>query len=157
MAKYFTKDGDEYKEVDSTLLTQDEVDGVVEKRLERERKKFEDYDDLKEKAGKVDKVKSEYEGKLKEKDTKLSDLEKKLNKTELEKERVSVLREFNIPDDVAEFVDGEDADQMRERAEKLSKNIKGGNFKIEKKGKPKGKDSDNRNIARELFGKSSDD
>ena len=40
MAKYFTKDGDEYKEVDENLLTQADVDKVVESRLERERKKF---------------------------------------------------------------------------------------------------------------------
>ena len=56
MAEYFKKDGENYVEVTDKLHTQDDVDKVVESRLERERKKFADYDDLKEKASKVDSI-----------------------------------------------------------------------------------------------------
>lgn len=153
MAKYFTKEGDDYVEVEETLHTQDDLDRVVKDRAERiARSNFSDYDDLKEKAGKVDTIKTEYEDKIKAISTEKSDLEKQLGSAKLETERVKVINEFGISDDIAEFVTGETADEMRERAEKLSKGIKGGTIKIDKKGKPKGKDTDSKSIARELFG-----
>lgn len=65
MAEYFKKDGDNYVEVTEKLLPQEEVDKVVETRLDRVKKQYADYDDLKEKAGKVDTIASEWESKLK--------------------------------------------------------------------------------------------
>ena len=67
MADYFTKDDDgNYQEVTEKLHTQGDIDKVVQSRLERQKEQFADYDDLKEKAGKVDTVTQEFEGKLKE-------------------------------------------------------------------------------------------
>lgn len=157
MAKYFTKDGDEYKEVDESLLTQADVDGVVEKRLERERKKFEDYDTLKEKAGKVDSIASEYEGKLKAAGEEKSAIEKELGKAKLETDKVKIIHEFKLSDDLAEFVDGDTVEQMRERAEKLSKGVKGGTIKIDKDKKPDSKSTTSKVIASNLFGKRKSD
>lgn len=159
MAKYFTKDGDEYKEVGDTLFTQDEVDTkIIPGRLERERKKYEDYDDLKEKAGKVDTVTKEYEGKIKALGGEKTDLEKQLGEAKLETEKVKILGEFKLPDELAEFVTGDDAEEMRTRAEKLSKGVPGKSLEINKKGKGNGKDaSDSKSIARNLFGNKSDD
>lgn len=158
MAKYFTKDGDEYKEVDENLLTQADVDGVVEKRLERERSKFADYDTLKEKAGKVDTITKEFEGKLKSKDEEKSEIEKQLGKAKLETDKVKLVHEFKLSDELSEFVTGDTADEMRERAEKLSKGVKGGSIKIDKDKKPDDKSSDSKVLAGKLFGgKKSDD
>lgn len=158
MAKYFTKDGDEYKPVDENLLTQADVDGVVEKRLERERAKFSDYETLKEKAGKVDTITKEFEGKLKEKDTTISTLTGDVSKAKLETDKVKIVNEFKLSDDLAEFVTGETVDEMRERAEKLSKGVKGGSIKIDKGEKPKSQETDSKKIAGKLFGgKKSDD
>lgn len=157
MAEYFTKDGDEYKKVDDTLFTQAEVDtDIIPKRLERERKKFADYDDIKEKAGKVDTVTKEFETKLQEKDTKLSDLEKQLGTAKLETTRVKLVNEFKLSDELSEFVTGDTEDDMRKRAEKLSKGI-GGGVNIDKKPKPNEKDSESRKIAGKLFGKGKSD
>ena len=84
MAEYFIKDGDDYKKVDENLLSQTQVDDVIEKRLERERGKYADYDTLKEKAGKVDTIAKEFEDKLKTKDTEVSELTKSLGSAKLE-------------------------------------------------------------------------
>ena len=159
MAKYFTKDGDEYKEVDTTLFTQDEVDTkIIPSRLERERKKFDDYDDLKEKAGKVDTITKEYDGKIKALGEDKTDLEKQLGAAKLETEKVKILGEFKLSDELSEFVTGDTADEMRTRAEKLSKGIPGSKLEIDKKKKEDGKPpSDTKSIARNLFGNKSDD
>lgn len=154
MAEYFYKDGDEYKKVDDTLHTQADVDKVVESRLERERKKFADYDTLKETAGKVETIKSEYEDKLKAAGTEKSELEGKLKSATLETDKVKIIHEFKLSDELSEFVTGETAEEMRERAEKLSKGIgvSGGKVVIKKEGKPGEKQTDSKKIAKSLFG-----
>lgn len=158
MTKYFTKDGDEYKEVSDTLWTQDEIDAtIIPKRLERERKKFADYDDLKEKAGKVDTVKQEYENKLKAEAEAKTELEKQLGKAQLETEKVKVIHEFKLSDELAEFVTGDDADELRQRAEKLSKGVSGGTIVIDKDKKPTDDKNDSKALAGKLFGSKSDD
>lgn len=158
MAKYFTKDGDEYKEVDDNLLTQADVDKVVESRLERQKKQFADYDDLKEKASKVDSISSEWETKVKAIGDEKSELEKQLSKARLETDKVKVIHEFKLSDDLAEFVTGETAEEMRQRAEKLSKAAPGsGKIVIQKNTKPDDKSTDSKKIAGKLFGTKSDD
>ena len=156
MAKYFTKDGDDYVEVSDNLLSQADVDSVVESRLERERKKYADYDTLKETAAKVDTIKAEYDDKLKAEAQAKADLEKQLGSAKLETERVKIVNEFKLAEDLHEFVVGETADEMRQRAEKLSKGITGGGIKIDKQGKPDEKPTDSKKIASKLFGSKSD-
>ena len=152
MAEYFKKDGDNYVAVEDKLHTQDDVDKVVESRLERERKKFADYDTLKETAGKVESIKSEYEDKPKAAGTEKSELETKLKAATLETDKVKIIHEFKLSDDLAEFVTGDDADAMRAKAEKLSKGVGGGKVVIDKKPKPGEKGSDSTKIAKGLFG-----
>lgn len=157
MTKYFTQDGDEYKEVDDNLLTQTEVDKVVESRLDRQKKQYADYDDLKEKAGKVDSITKDYDDKIKSKDDEIKTLKGELGKSKLETTKVKLVGEFKLTDELAEFVTGDTEDEMRKRAEKLSKGIGKGGHKINKTPKPDEKASDSRKIAGNLFGKKSDD
>lgn len=157
MAKYFTKDGDSYVEVEDALHTQTDVDSIVAKRLERDRKQFADYDSLKEAAGKVNTIKTEYEDKLKEKDTKIGELSTEVKKATLETDKVKIVHEFKLSDELSEFVTGETPDEMRERAEKLSKGIPGGGVPIDKNGKPDEKPTASKQIAGKLFGNKSDD
>ena len=158
MTEYFTKDGDEYKKVGENLLAQTEVDRVIEQRLERERGKYSDYDALKEKAGKVDSVTQEFTTKLAEKDTTLENLTKDLGKAKLETDKVKIIGEFKLSEDLAEFVTGETVDEMRTRAEKLSKGIAPGKVTVTKNGKPAPDDqkSDSAKVAQGLFGKKPD-
>ena len=158
MAEYFKKDGDEYVKVEDTLFTQAEIDNdIMPKRLERERKKFADYDDLKEKAGKVDTISKEFEDKLKGKDTELETVKGELGKAKLETDKVKIIHEFKLSDDLHEFVTGDTADEMRERAEKLSKGMTGGKVVIKKEPTPGEKTTDSKKIAKSLFGGSKSD
>lgn len=151
--QYFKKDGDDYVKVDDTLHTQADMDKVVEGRLERQRKQFADYDDLKTKAGKVDTISKEWEDKLKVKDTEIGELSSKVKIAELGTEKVKIIHEFGLKDELHEFVTGETVDEMRERAEKLAKGVGGGKVVIKKNGKP-GDDNttDSKSIAKNLFG-----
>lgn len=152
MAEYFKKDGDKFVEVTDKLHTQADVDNVIESRLERERKKFADYDTLKETAGKVDSIKSEYETKLKEKDTKLSEAEKLAGQAKLETVKVKTLHEFKLSDDLGEFLNGDDEKTIRSQAEKLSHGVAGGSVIIDKEKKPDGgTKSDTESVAKKLF------
>lgn len=152
MAEYFYKEGDEYKKVEDTLLAQADVDKVVETRLERQKKQYADYDTLKEKAGKVDSISKEWQDKLEAAGKEKSELEKQLGSAKLETEKVKIIHEFELPDDAAEFLTGETADEIRERAEKLSKLPGSGKVVIKKDPKPGEKATDSVNIAKKLFG-----
>lgn len=157
--QYFKKDGENYVEVSDKLHTQEDVDKVVEGRLDRERKKFANYDELQEKAGKLDTINAEWETKLKTAGDEKSAIEKQLGEAKLETVKVKAMHEFGVKDDLAEFINGGDEKTIREQAEKLSKGVGGSSVKIDKNPKPeeKGK-SDLSDIRKSLFpGKKSDD
>lgn len=154
MPDYFTKDGENFVPVKDSLHTQESVDRVVQDRLERERNKFKDYDDLK---GKVETVTKELADKSTAWESEKTDLNGKLKKATLEVDKVKIVSEFKLSDDLAEFVVGETPDEMRKRAEKLAKGVKGGTIVIDKEEKPADKGSGSKQIASKLFGKKSDD
>lgn len=158
MAEYFKKDGDNYVPVEDKLLPQEEVDKVVETRLERQKKQYADYDDLKEKAGKVDSIASEYEEKLKAKDTELSEAQKLVGSAKLETVKVKAIHQFKLPDELSEFLNGEDEKTILSQAEKLSKGVGGSQVVIDKNKKPEDKKtSDLKTVTQDIFGKKSDD
>lgn len=158
MAEYFKKDGDNYVPVEDKLLPQEEVDKVVETRLERQKKQYADYDDLKEKAGKVDSIASEYEEKLKAKDTELSEAQKLVGSAKLETVKVKAIHQFKLSDELSEFLNGEDEKTILAQAEKLSKGVGGSQVVIDKNKKPEDKKtSDLKTVTQGIFGKKSDD
>lgn len=153
MAEFFTKDGENFVPVKETLHSQEDIDRILENRLDRERKKFSDYDELKSKVGTLQ---IEVDDKVKTFAIKEAEWEGKLQKATLETEKVKIVNEFKLPEDLAEFVSGDTAEDMRKRAEKLAKGAKGGSITIEKDGKLEKPASDNKAIASKLFGKKSD-
>lgn len=159
MTEYFTKDGDEYKKVEDTLLTQSSVNGIVEKRLEQQkRNEFGDYDDLKEKATKFDTATQEFADKLKAAGEEKSAIEKERDAAKLDVVKVKAVHEFKLSDELSEFINGTDEKTIREQAEKLSKGVTGGSVVIDKDKKPGDKStSDTKKAARGLFGNKSDD
>lgn len=156
MAKLYQKEGDDYKEVDAFL--QPEVDEIVGDRLKRERAKFGDYDVLKEKAAKVDTIQAETKTQLEAAGKEKSELEKKLAEANLNTEKVKIVHEFKLPEDLAEFVTGDSADDMRTKAEKLAKGVKPGSVDLDKKPKPgeSEKTGDSKAVAGKLFGRKAD-
>ena len=159
MTKYFTKDGDDFVEVSEELHTQEHVDKLIKERAERiARSQFGDYDELKSKSEKFDETIKEYDGKLETVNTEKSALAEELSKSKLEVEKVKIVNEFKLSDDLVEFVTGKDASEMRQRAEKLAKGVKGGGaVYIDKKDKPNSKADESKVLAGKLFGKKSDD
>lgn len=170
MAEYFTKSDDgEFVKVESFTEGQiDEItDGVpwLTKRLERarenERSKFADYDDLKKTVGSVEELKKTHQQQLEEANKKATELETELGAAKLGTEKVKIMHEFKLSDDMGEFVTGKDADEMRQKAEKLAKGGGGGGKPPIKKEEGKPKDGvpsgDSKALAGKLFGKKSDD
>ena len=160
MTKYFTKDGDDYKEVEDTLFTQSEIDtNILPKRLERERNKFADYETLKEKAGKVDTIESEYKDKLAEKDVTIGTLTGEVKSAKLATDKVKIISKYKLSDEASEFLTGDTVEDLEAKAEKLSKLAPGGKVTITKKGKPAegGENDGNRSVARNLFGRNKAD
>lgn len=160
MTKYFTKEGDDYKEVDQDLYTSEAMTDTVNKRLDRQRRNdFGDYDELKEKAAKVDTISSEFETKLGEKDVLIGELTGKVKAAELATDKAKIVSKYKLSDDAAEFLTGDTAEDLEAKAEKLSKLAPGGKVIISKTGKPDDEDSkgDSRKIAGNLFGRKSSD
>ena len=157
MAEYFKKDGDDYVPVEDKLLAQDEVDKVVETRLERQKKQYADYDAVKEKAAKVDTIASEYEEKLKSKETEIEAVKGEVGQKTLEIVKIKAIHEFKLSDELSEFINGNDEKTIRQQAEKLSKGVGGKDVVIDKTPKPDEKTSDTKKVAQGLFGKKSDD
>jgi len=156
MTKYFTKDDDDnYVEVEA--LSKESVDGLIEYRLKRQREtQFGDYDELKQKASDAAKRSTDFEAKLKEATEKAETLSMELASSKLETTKVKLLSEFKLNDDMAEFISGDNEDEMRRRAEKLAEKAPKSSITITKKSDEGSKANDNRELARKLFGRSDD-
>ena len=155
--QFYTKNDDgEYVEVEA--LSKTAVDNLIDGRLKRQQEtKFGDYEELKEKALEAEKLRAEFDTKLKEASDKASELEKELTNAKLDTTRVKLMSEFKLNDDMAEFVIGEDEAEMRRRAEKLAEKAPKQQITIEKSGTGDDKKSTgNQELAKKLFGQSDD-
>lgn len=142
---YYIKNGEDFKEVDKELFDQEHINKVIDERLRQDRSR-KDYDGLKSKIAELEKIKSEYESKKadyedfdktkSDLESKITELETGLNSANLNMERIKLVNEFKLPKELEEFVTGNDAEEMRKRAEKLSKGIKPNGIDIDKKSKP---------------------
>lgn len=107
---------------DDKTFTQEELDSIVEGRLARERQKYADYEDLREKASKYDEYQEKSKTELQKEKEKSDALQAKL--TALEKEgtvrqvREKVAKDTNVP---AELLTGEDEDSCKKQAEAILK------------------------------------
>ena len=163
MTRFFTKEGDNYEPVENP--TEEQIAdfcgnaGWLKSRLEREREKvtnsFADYDDLKARAEKADADRQEYDGKIDELQKKLDEANAATQKATLETERVKIVHEFNLNSEMAEFVTGETADEMRARAEKLAHNV-AAKVNVTKTEKPDQTESQSKKLAKDLFGEKSE-
>ncbi len=59
-------------------------------------------------------------------------------------EKVKIIHEFKLSDKLSEFVTGDSVEDMRKRAETLSKHLPGDRIPIDKDGKPVEKASDSK-------------
>ena len=162
--RFFIKNGDDYEPVEN--LTEEQIAdfcgdaGWLKGRLEREREKvtkqYADYDDLKAAAEKAEADKTDYDSKIDELQKKLDEANAATQKAALETDRVKIIHEFGLNDEMAEFVTGDTVDEMRGRAEKLAHNITA-KVNVNKSEKPEQTDDNAaKKMAKDLFGEKSD-
>lgn len=84
------------------MLTQAEVDAIIEDRIKRERKKYEGFDDLKKKAGEYDKLTAAQQSEVEKRDTRIRELEGVVTKAQ-ERER-----SYNLRDAITDTVGATD-------------------------------------------------
>lgn len=104
-----TDDGDGGKPKDQTF-TQADVDRIVRERVQRERAKYADYDDLKAKAGQAQTAEEQ-----------IADLKRQVEATQREALRRRVQAAHGISDEDADlFLTGTDEETLRSQAQRLA-------------------------------------
>ena len=150
MNQYYKKNEDgEYVECD---LSQEDINQAVRDRVDRINRKYSDYEDLKKQNEEYSAKRQEDENRINELLTDKANLEDELKEAKLATEKVRIVNEFKLSDELAEFVTGENVDEMRERAEKLAHNTIAKTAEISKVEKPQPQKSDMAELADQLFG-----
>lgn len=109
-------------EAEVKTFTQKELDGIVNERLARERKKYEgiDLEALKSKAAKFDQMEEANKTELEKANEKVNALQAKLESIQKEKElstmREQVAKEIGIP---ADLLNGDSEEECRKQAEAI--------------------------------------
>lgn len=150
MAQYYKKNEDgEFVEVD---LSQEDINQGVRERIDRINRKYADYDDLKKQIEDFSAKQRETEDKINSLLTDKANLEDKVKEAELATEKVRIINEFKLADDLADFVTGDTAEEMRTRAEKLAHSVTTKVVDVNKEEKPATQKSDLAVLADNLFG-----
>ena len=146
------------------IESQEALDAIVRERLARERRKYADYDELKEKAARLDEIEAANKTDLEKAQQRIAELEK------AERDRAEADRVRGVRDKVAkatgvpaELIAGDDEESMTEFAKQVAAFAKqpaapkvGESGKFAAKAKPGGKDDAMREFAANLFGGSED-
>ena len=150
MTQYYKKNEEgEFVEAD---LSQEDINQAVKERVDRINRKYSDYEELKKQAEANSAKQAEFENKINELLTDKANLKDDLKASKLETEKVRIINEFKLSDDLAEFVTGDSAEEMRGRAEKLAHNTVSQTVDVQKVEKPEPKKSDMAELADNLFG-----
>lgn len=149
MTQYYKKNDDgEFVEAE---LDKEDINEAVMRRIDRINAKYADYDELKKQVADSAEKQKSLEDQIKtlseEKDT----LSKEVSTAKLAVDKVKIMSEFGIKDELADFIDGASVDEMRERAEKLSRNTNQ-SVSLKKADKDEEEVSQEVQLARSLFG-----
>lgn len=98
------------------ITSQDQLDRVLSKRLERERAKYADYDELKAKAAEADDSRSELE-KLHDR---VKELEQERHQSALEAAKAKAASEYGIP---ADLIVGDDPEAIGSYAQRIAEYV----------------------------------
>lgn len=150
MTQYYKKNEDgEFVEAD---LSQEDINQAVRERVDRVNRKYADYDEIKKQNEEFSAKQRDFEDKINGLLTDKANLEDKVKAAELATEKVRIVNEFKLSDDLADFVEGDTAEEMRTRAEKLAHSMTTKAIDINKTEKPGAKKSDLAQLADNLFG-----
>lgn len=150
MTQYYKKDEDgEFVEAD---LSQEDINQAVRERVDRVNRKYADYDEVKKQNEALSAKQDDFENRINELLTDKANLEDQLKEAKLATEKVRIVNEFKLADDLADFVTGDTAEEMRTRAEKLAHSVTTKAVDVTKTEKPEAKKSDMAILAENLFG-----
>ncbi len=150
MTQYYKKNEDgEFVEAD---LSQEDINQAVKERVDRVNRKYADYEDLKKQIENFSAKQNEDEERINSLLTEKANLEDEIKASKLEAEKVRIISEFKLNDDLAEFVTGDTVEEMRMRAEKLAHNATPQTIEVDKTEKPETTKSDLSILADKLFG-----
>lgn len=156
MPKFYKKlDDGNFEEVEllRAFETQEQFDGAVKERLDREREKFADYDEVKTQLSGVNEKVKELETAKTTLEEKLQSKDKEVATAKLDVSRIKIRTEFGLSEDLDEFLSGDTEDDIRAKAEKLKEKAgAGGGVNIQKKNNQPPKESPSKKVATELFG-----
>ena len=149
MTQYYKKNDD--GEFVETELDKEDINEAVMRRIDRINAKYADYDELKKQVADSAEKQKSLEDQIKtlseEKDT----LSKEVSTAKLAADKVKIMSEFGIKDELADFIEGASVEEMRERAEKLSRNTNQ-SVSLKKADKDEEEESQEVRLARSLFG-----
>ena len=149
-----TPAADEFK----AIASQDELNKVINDRLQRERAKYADYKDLKAKASKLDEFEQANQTEAEKAAKRIADLEAELGNTRRDSMRLKIATEHGITDadDIDLFLTGTDEETLTKQAKRLADREadrkKNGNHVPREGATPSASDDGVRETARQLFG-----
>lgn len=149
MTQYYKKNED--GEFVEAKLDQEDINEAVKARVDRVNAKYADYDDLKKQIEELSAKRNEDEERINGLLSDKANLEDDLKASKLETERVRIVSEFKLSDELAEFVTGDSVDEMRGRAEKLAHNMQTPSMDVSKEAKPQPVKSGMAELADSLF------
>lgn len=101
--------------------SQEEFNRIISARVEREREKFADYDELKQKAAELDRLNESRKTDEQKTDERITGLEEKLAAAQSEATRARIQAKYSISDSDAElFLTATDTDKLEAQAKALA-------------------------------------
>lgn len=140
------------------ITSQDDLNRIVSERVARERAKYGDYKDLKTKAAEFDKLQEANKTEVQKANDKLAAETARADKAEAGLLRMQIAAQHGITDadDIELFLTGTDKDTLTKQAKRLQdRDAKRGKQSRTREGSNptnNGADSDEREVARSLFG-----
>ncbi|WP_115229807.1 capsid assembly scaffolding protein Gp46 family protein [Streptococcus uberis] len=109
------------------IETQEELDAIIQSRLSREREKYADYEDLKQRLADFEAKETTYQNTINDLKTRETDLTSQieslngdLTKTKLQTAKQRIATEYGLPLDLADRLQGEDEESFKADAERLA-------------------------------------
>lgn len=149
MNQYYKKNED--GEFVEAKLDEEDINEAVKSRIDRINRKYADYDELKKQLDDSSEKRKTLEDQIKTLSEEKEALSKEVATAKLAVDKAKIMREFNIKDELADFIEGSSVDEMRERAEKLSRNTTS-SVELKKADEPEENTSQTVQLARSLFG-----
>lgn len=134
--------------------SQEELNQIIEKRIQRERSKFGDYEDLKAKAAKLDTIEAANKSDLEKANDAKTAAEHAAEQAKSEALRWKVAAKHGISDEDAElFLTGTDEQTLTKQAERLADRKPPGRNHVRREGSTtKPEEDEMREFTRNLFG-----